>query len=78
MALTRENLDGTDPGDTVNIFVEDYGVSVTENEVWITVDGGNVGLLRLRSDKRLAKALVLLTAKGLCEMEKLSYDTGAA
>lgn len=71
MAITSENLDGTDPGDCVDIFVRDYGVAVTEDEVFVVVDGGDVGLLRLRSDKRIAQALVLLAAKGICEMEKL-------
>ena len=69
--ITKAILDGTEPSNSVDILVRDFGVAVTDDEVLITVDGGNVGLLRLCSDKRLAQALVLLVAKGLCEMEKL-------
>lgn len=75
MPLTREQLDGTDPADTVNIFVRDYGVSFNEDECWITVDAGHLGLLRLRSDWRIAGALTWLLAKGKCERDKLCEES---
>jgi hypothetical protein len=70
-AITKAILDGTEPGDSVDITVRDFGVAINDDEVLITVDGGNVGLLRLCFEKQLANALVLSVAKGLCEMENL-------
>jgi hypothetical protein len=62
----------------VDIIVRDFGVGITDDEMFITVDGGDVGLLRLVTPAKLAKALQLLVTKGICEMDHLVYDAGAA
>jgi len=41
------------------------------DEVFIVVDAGGVGLLRVRSFPSLAVDLVLLLAKGICEQGRL-------
>lgn len=71
--ITRGILAGTEPSDSVDIEARDFGVAFTDDgsKVFITVDGGNVGLLRLVSSPELAKALVLLVAKAVCESERL-------
>ena len=71
--VTHGALDGSDPGDTVDILVEDLGVAVSKDHVFVVVDGGGVGLVRLVLRPELAKSLVLLAAKGLCEQERHIY-----
>lgn len=71
--ITTGILEGTEPSDSVDIPVRDFGVAITDDgtTVFITVDGGNVGLLRFAASPELAQALVLLVAKGLCEAQRL-------
>jgi hypothetical protein len=70
-AITRQVLEGSAPNDSVNIFARDFGVAITDSDVLIYVDGGNVGLLRLVASPQRAKALMLLVASALCEHERL-------
>lgn len=69
--ITENVLGGENPGDMVDIIARDFGLAITDNEVLITVDGGDVGLLRLVSSPGLANALLLLVAKALWEYRRL-------
>jgi hypothetical protein len=65
--ITENILGGENPGDMVDIIAQDFGVAVSVDEVFIIVDGGGVGLLRIRSHPGFALDLMLLLAKGICE-----------
>lgn len=71
--ITPGILAGTEPSDSVDLPARDFGVAITDDgsTVFLTVDGGNVGLLRFAVAPELAQALVLLIAKGLCEAKRL-------
>lgn len=69
--ITRGVLAQTDPSDSVDIPVHDLGVALDGEHIYVTVDGGGVGLLRLAVPPDLAQSLVLLVAKGICERERL-------
>lgn len=71
--ITPGILAGTEHSDSVDIQAHDFGVAIAGDgsTVFITVDGGGVGLLRLMVAPDLAQALVLLVAKGLCEAQRL-------
>lgn len=69
--VTANVLGGENPGDMVDILARDFGVAVTGDEIFVVVDGGALGLLRVRALPELAMDLLLLLAKGICEQGRL-------
>jgi hypothetical protein len=55
--ITRGVLAETEPSDSVDIGVRDLGVALDGENIYVTVDGGNVGLLRLAVPPHLAQEI---------------------